>query len=188
MKIHKIRLIMFHCLGASLTHEGWATHICSSRLSLVQIMAYRLFSAKPSWEPKLAYFIWISASIFQGNFHQNRTMFIQENYFGNVICKMATILSWPQCVNIINTQNLHIHAASKQGRTKGWNTLVTLTLTLTHLSMTSCMFCAITVSSTSIHNIPSPVAAPRPTSMKKKHRMWPQRRISASCGGQMTWL
>ena len=32
---------------------------------------------------------------FQWNFNQNRTIFIQENDFENVVYQMAAILSWP---------------------------------------------------------------------------------------------
>ena len=36
----------------------------------------------------------------QQNFNQNSYIFIQENAFENVSCKMAAILSWPQCVKL----------------------------------------------------------------------------------------
>ena len=36
---------------------------------------------------------------FQWNLNQNIIIFIQENAFENVVCKMAPILSQPQCVN-----------------------------------------------------------------------------------------
>ena len=32
------------------------------------------------------------------NSNQNRTIFIEENEFENVVCKMTVILSWSQCV------------------------------------------------------------------------------------------
>ena len=35
----------------------------------------------------------------QWNFNRKLNIFIQENAFQNVVCKMVTILSWPQCVN-----------------------------------------------------------------------------------------
>ena len=37
--------------------------------------------------------------LLQWNFDQNLYIFIQENTFENVVCEMAAILSWPQCVN-----------------------------------------------------------------------------------------
>ena len=36
----------------------------------------------------------------QWNFIQNSNIFIQENALENDVCEMASILSWPQCVNI----------------------------------------------------------------------------------------
>ena len=51
--------------------------------ALVQVMACRLFSAKPL--PKHYKLQW--------NLNQNSSIFIQENAFENVICKMAAILS-----------------------------------------------------------------------------------------------
>ena len=35
----------------------------------------------------------------QWNLNQNTTVFIQGNWFESVVCKIAAILSWPQCVN-----------------------------------------------------------------------------------------
>ena len=43
---------------------------------------------------------WIQGDRFQWNFHQNKTIFIQENAFENVVWKSAAILFRPQCVNI----------------------------------------------------------------------------------------
>ena len=49
---------------------------------------------------------WTQGNIFQWNFNQNTIIFIQENAFGNVVCKMPTILFkssmcwtkfWKQC-------------------------------------------------------------------------------------------
>ena len=38
---------------------------------------------------------------FQWNFNRNSNIFIQENAIENVVCEMASILSRPQCVNVI---------------------------------------------------------------------------------------
>ena len=38
----------------------------------------------------------------QWNFKRNSYIFIQENVFENVVCKMASILSRPQCVNTLS--------------------------------------------------------------------------------------
>ena len=42
----------------------------------------------------------------QWNCHLNLNIVIQENTFGNVVCKMAAILSRPQWVDIMNTVDL----------------------------------------------------------------------------------
>ena len=36
----------------------------------------------------------------QWNFNRNSNIFIRENTFESVVCEMAAMLSWPQCVNI----------------------------------------------------------------------------------------
>ena len=43
-------------------------------------------------------------NIFRWNFIWNSKAFIQENVCGNVVCKIAAILSQPQCVNTPNLQ------------------------------------------------------------------------------------
>ena len=40
---------------------------------------------------------WSLGNKFQGNLNQNTTIFIQENQYENVICKMMAILSMPPC-------------------------------------------------------------------------------------------
>ena len=50
-----------------------------------------------------------------------------------------------------------------------------------YLNIASCMFCAITWSSTWIHSSPAPVVADLPSSIKKKQSVWPQRLILTSC-------
>ena len=42
---------------------------------------------------------WTLRNKFQWNFNQNSNISIQENAFENVVCKMASILSQPQCVS-----------------------------------------------------------------------------------------
>ena len=41
---------------------------------------------------------WTLRNKLQSNFNRNSYIFIQENVFGNVVWKMAAILSRPQCV------------------------------------------------------------------------------------------
>ena len=64
-------------------------------------MACRLASAKPLFEH-----CWniVNSSLrnkIQWNLKQNLCIFIQENAFENVVCEMASILSRPQCVNVL---------------------------------------------------------------------------------------
>ena len=42
------------------------------------------------------------------NIKRNACIFIQENAFKNIICKMAAILSRPQCVKIDSSFPIHI--------------------------------------------------------------------------------
>ena len=71
------------------------------RPSLVQIMACRLDGAKPLSEQIMEYCsLDHKEQTFKSEiFIKNLYIFIQENAFVNVIWKMATILSRPQCVN-----------------------------------------------------------------------------------------
>ena len=41
---------------------------------------------------------WTLENTLQWNFNWNSSIFILENAFENVVCEMASILSWPQCV------------------------------------------------------------------------------------------
>ena len=41
---------------------------------------------------------WTRANVFQWNFNQNTTIFIEECAYENVVCKISAILSQPQCV------------------------------------------------------------------------------------------
>ena len=70
--------------------------------SLVQIMACRLFRAKPSSQPMLTYCQLHSKehiSVFF--FYWKSKVLIQWNAFQHVACKVAAILCRPQCVNFI---------------------------------------------------------------------------------------
>ena len=42
---------------------------------------------------------WTLGNKLQWNLNRNSNIFIQENAFENNVCEMASILSWPQCVN-----------------------------------------------------------------------------------------
>ena len=61
-------------------------------------MDCHLFGTKPLYEPMIFINYTIKKKI-QWNFFQNTTIFIQENLFENIICKMLAILSQSlQCV------------------------------------------------------------------------------------------
>ena len=62
--------------------------------TLLHIMAWHLFGAKPLSETMLHIVNWTLRNIFQWNFIQNSKIFIQGNTLKNV-CGMAAILSWP---------------------------------------------------------------------------------------------
>ena len=64
-------------------------------------MARRLIGAKPLSEPMLDYFQLDLANMFQWQFNQNTTIFIEEIARENVLCEMASILSPLQCVNTL---------------------------------------------------------------------------------------
>ena len=59
--------------------------------ALVQIMACRLFGAKPLSKPMLGYSHLALRNKFQLNFNENTKLLIQENVFENFFCDMAAI-------------------------------------------------------------------------------------------------
>ena len=67
-------------------------------------MACRLDGAKPLSEPLLEYCS--LGNKLQWNINRNSYIFIHENALENVVCKMASILSRPQCVHHVYTMNL----------------------------------------------------------------------------------
>ena len=62
-------------------------------------MAWRLDVTKPLTEPMLENCLLDPGNKLQWNFNQNSNIYVQENAFENVVCKMAPILSLPQHVN-----------------------------------------------------------------------------------------
>ena len=65
---------------------------------MLQIMAGRLFGAKPLSEPMLPDCQLDPKEYISEKCISNSKVFIQENALENVICEMAAILSRPQCV------------------------------------------------------------------------------------------
>ena len=74
----------------SLTYRAWVMHICTSKLGP------HWLSAPSHYQNQCRH---CQLDICQLSLNKNTTIFIQENKFENV-CKMATILSQPQCVKI----------------------------------------------------------------------------------------
>ena len=80
-----------------LLHWGRVMHICISKLAIIGSDN----GLSPGWRQAI---IWINVGILliriklQWNRNRNLHIFIQENAFESVVCKMAAILSRPQCV------------------------------------------------------------------------------------------
>ena len=60
--------------------------------SLVQIMVCRLFGAKPFPEPILTIYQWDQWEQTLKKWNRNTTIFIEENTFQNIFCKMSPFL------------------------------------------------------------------------------------------------
>ena len=73
-----------------LTHWGRVRHICISDANHATSHYLNL---------SLNIVNWTIRNKLQWNFNQNSYIFIQEIAFENVLCKLAAILSQPQCVN-----------------------------------------------------------------------------------------
>ena len=88
--------------------------------ALVQIMACRLFGAKPLSKPMLGLWSIRSSGTNFSEIWTNTNIFIHENAFENIVCEMAAILSRGRWVNfrslpidkITGTTRLHIFGIS----------------------------------------------------------------------------
>ena len=65
--------------------------------ALVEIMACRLFDAKPLSQPLLGYYQLDSKEQTSVEFCHKANFLIQENTFENVVCEMAAIFSRGRC-------------------------------------------------------------------------------------------
>ena len=85
-----------------LIHWGRVTHICVGKLTVI--------GSDNGLDPgrRLA-IIWTNAGILfieplgtnkSDILNQNWNIFIEENALENVVCEMASILCWPQCVDV----------------------------------------------------------------------------------------
>ena len=86
-----------------LTHWGWVTHICISKLTIIgsdnglspgRRQAITLLNQ--CWNVHN----WTLRNKLQWNINQNQDIFIQENMFENVVCKTLAILCWSHCVDL----------------------------------------------------------------------------------------
>ena len=70
--------------------------------ALVQLMACRLFGAKPISKPTVVFFVNCTIrNKLQWNFNQNTKLFIHENAYENIVCEMAPILFRGRCVKMV---------------------------------------------------------------------------------------
>ena len=53
--------------------------------------------------------MWPHFLLFKGQMNRNSIIFIQENAFENVVWKMTSILSRPQCVNSLRSADAYKH-------------------------------------------------------------------------------
>ena len=88
------------CLGLNvLTHRGRVRHVYLSKLDIIDSD----YGLSPIWHQAIistTAVSWTLRNKSQWNVKQNITIFIQENEFENVICKMAAILYGRQCVKL----------------------------------------------------------------------------------------
>ena len=84
-------------LSCNLTHWGQVTHICVSKLT---ITGSDDGLSQPNHYLNQCWNIvnWTLTNKLQWNVNRNSYIFIQENVSKNVVCKMADMLSQPQCV------------------------------------------------------------------------------------------
>ena len=99
----EVRLWLIFCLyswsdacNIMLTHCGWVTHICISKLAIIGSDQATSHYLNQWWN----IVNWNLTNTSQWNLNRNSYIFIQENAFENVICEMAAILSQPQCVKL----------------------------------------------------------------------------------------
>ena len=71
-----------------------------TKSSLVDVIFLTVQHQAISWTKCWRTVNWSLRNKTGRNFHQNTKIPFEENVFENVISKMATILSWPQCVTI----------------------------------------------------------------------------------------
>ena len=92
-----------------LTHWGRVTHICIGKLTIIGSSHY----LNQCWDI-------VNSNLrnkLQWNLKRNSRVFFQEIAFENVVYEMASILSRPQCANLLPTINTN---GTKQSLTYFW--------------------------------------------------------------------
>ena len=88
------------CHFVSASESLGVMHICIRKLNNLWLRSWLVPYSMPSHDLKQCWLIhWTIANKFQSNFCWNSHIFIQEKLFVKVHCRMAAILSQPQCVN-----------------------------------------------------------------------------------------
>ena len=100
--IHFAHGVVLYTLCTHLTHWGRVTHICVVELDHHWLRQWLVACSAPSHYLNTCWNIvnWTCRNKLQWNFYQNSNIFIQEIAFENVVCKIASILSRPQWVNM----------------------------------------------------------------------------------------
>ena len=84
--------IVIYIIDYDTYHWGRVMHICVSKLTIIDSDNH----LNQCWNI-------VNCTLrnkLQWNFNWNSNMFIQENALENVVCEMASILSWPQCLEV----------------------------------------------------------------------------------------
>ena len=93
-KICLMLQLLYSISNAELTHWGWVTHLCVSRLTITGLDNGLSPYLIQCWN----IVNWTLGNKLQWNFNRNSNIFIEENTFENVVYEILFILSRPQCV------------------------------------------------------------------------------------------
>ena len=115
--------LTLYVLKGFLTHWGQVMRICVSKISHHWFRQGLGACLAPSYYLNQCWLIvsWSLGNDIQWNFNQKFNIFIPENVFENVICKMMAILSRPQCVDDINYSFVFYTILLHWNGTGGWN-------------------------------------------------------------------
>ena len=115
-RVDKFLMLYRSCTYSIYSSPPGAAYMCQLiESALVQIMACRLFGAKPLSKPMLDYRQLDPWDKIQWNFNQTTKISIHENASDNIVCEMAAILSWGRWVNIILSSvsvDIQVHAVA----------------------------------------------------------------------------